>query len=181
MQSKFFNFRVSRHLIMFPIITLTTVLQFCSPKVATTSGAGSYYEDLSEYRTEYAAPDYQISDEIEGNVVTVEKDFVEPTNSIKAELDSVISIIVESKKDIKYLNGFSIQLYSGNNRDRAYDYRNAAREKLEKFEPVLRYEQPNYKVRIGEYYTRLEAQEDFDFLKQEFKRAVLVPTRIKVL
>jgi hypothetical protein len=42
----------------------------------------------------------------------------------------------------------------------------------------IRYEQPKFRVTVGKYFTRLEAQSDLLILKRKFSAASLVPEKI---
>ncbi|UXX80760.1 SPOR domain-containing protein [Reichenbachiella carrageenanivorans] len=167
---------------MFPIVTIVTLLQFCAPTVATTTSSTTYEEDLSVYRptisTDEPSSEEIISEPKEEYVPTAE--YVTPTNDIGAALDTVLYRIKKSRADIQYVDGFSIQLYSGNNRDKANQVKVKTYEVLENQRPRVSYDQPNYKVRVGEYYSRLEANADFVTLQKHFSRAVLVPVKIKI-
>jgi hypothetical protein len=44
----------------------------------------------------------------------------------------------------------------------------------------LQYLQPKFKVTVGKYFTRLEAQRDLQFLRRKFPNAILVPERILI-
>lgn len=174
---------VSKLIRVFPIVTIVTLLQFCAPTVATTTSSATYEEDLSAYRPTIEAEEESSTEEVtaepkEEYVATAA--YVTPTNDIKAELDTVLYRIKKSREDIQYVDGFSIQLYSGNNRDRANQVKVKTYEVLEDQRPRVSYDQPNYKVRVGEYFSRLEANADFVTLQKHFSRAVLVPVKIKI-
>jgi hypothetical protein len=81
---------------------------------------------------------------------------------------------------IKYIDGFTIQVYGGNDRALAKDYQLDIIRNFPEIESKMVFEQPNYKVRIGQYYSRLEAQEFFTAVRTVFPRAILIPTRIAV-
>ncbi|WP_420582386.1 SPOR domain-containing protein [Reichenbachiella sp.] len=172
---------VSKSAIVFPIVTIATLLQFCAPTASTSTSNAVYEEDLSIYRPSYTLEDETVAAENsteESYTSTVE--YVTPTNDIKTELDTVLYRIKKSRENIKYVDGFSIQLYSGNNRDKANQVKVKVYEVLEEQRPRVSYDQPNYKVRVGEYYSRLEANTDFVTLQNHFSRAVLVPVKIKI-
>ncbi len=105
---------------------------------------------------------------------------VKPTHHIKNELDTVINRIIKSVKNIKTVDGYSIQLYVGASRDMAHQIKARTRAISEDLNPKIIYEQPNYKVRVGQYYSRLEANVDFVLLQSHFSSAVLRPTQIKI-
>lgn len=165
---------------MFPIITIATLLQFCAPTATPTTSSSAYEEDLSIYRPSYTMEDEDVEEEIPTETYTATAEYVTPSHDIKSELDTVLYRIKKSREDVKYVDGYSIQLYSGNNRDMANQVKVKTYEVLEDQRPRVSYEQPNYKVRVGEYYSRLEANPDFVTLQKHFSRAVLVPVKIKI-
>lgn len=166
---------------MFPIVTIATLLQFCAPTASTSTSTAVYEEDLSIYRSSYTMEEELKETETSTEeIYTTPAPYVSPSNDIKAELDTVLYRIKKSRENIKYVDGYSIQLYSGNNRDKANQVKVKTYEVLEDQRPRVSYEQPNYKVRIGEYYSRLEANTDFVTLQKHFSRAVLVPVKIKI-
>jgi hypothetical protein len=42
----------------------------------------------------------------------------------------------------------------------------------------LEYEQPNFRVKTGKYFTRLEAEMDYAKVRQYFPAAIVVPDKI---
>ena len=152
----------------------------CTPAATPTTSSSGYEEDISVHRTKYPDPDYSFMEEKQASNIKVEKPDVEPTNHIKAELDTVLYRIKKSRENIGYIDGLTIQVYSGNNRDKA----NAAKRKVysvsKDFSPKVLYDQPNYKVNVGDYYTRLEAHKHYSMLKKQFEQALLVPKRIPI-
>ena len=143
----------------------------------TSSG---YEENLSIYRDQYDA--HTVNESVIDKTELEEKETIdiEPSHSIAMELDSVKSIILDSRKKVRYIDGFTIQLYSGNSREKANEVRQESFELLENEKPIISYEQPNYKVKVGKYYSRLEANQDYNILKNTFSRALLVPSKIKI-
>jgi len=166
---------------VFPIVTIVTLLQFCAPTATTSTSSAVYEEDLSIYRPSYEMNDESIDEASSGHIVyTDTEEYITPTNDIKAELDTVLYRIKKSRESIQYIDGYSIQLYSGNSRDKANQVKAKIYGVLKDQRPRVSYDQPNYKVRVGEYYSRLEANTDFVSLQKHFSRAVLVPVKIKI-
>ncbi|MEP2025197.1 MAG: SPOR domain-containing protein [Reichenbachiella sp.] len=172
---------VSKLSFVFPIVTIVSLLQFCAPTATKSTSNAVYEEDLSVHRPSYTLGDDAIGEEpTEAEAYSSTAEYVTPTNDIKAELDTVLYRIKKSRENIQYVDGYSIQLYSGNNRDKANQVKVKTYEVLEDERPRVSYDQPNYKVRVGEYYSRLEANTDFVTLQKYFSRAVLVPVKIKI-
>ena len=161
-------------------IALMLFFECCAPKVVKTVTNSGYSEDLSIHREQYNSADGDVQNTMQPNELTKPISQVEPKKHIRAELDSVNKIILANSKGIEYIDGYTIQLYSGNNKQKSIDIKRKIYEIEQDYNPRLTYEQPNYKVQVGKYLNRLEANSDLTFLKKKFNRAVLIPTRIKI-
>ncbi|MFH6984961.1 SPOR domain-containing protein [Marinoscillum luteum] len=103
-----------------------------------------------------------------------------PTGHLKTELDSVNQIIISNNRAQRYVDGYTIQIYTGNDREAATEAMNKAMSIDPQLDPQIQYYQPSYKVKAGQYINRLEAHEVFERLKVEFPLALLIPERIRV-
>jgi hypothetical protein len=139
-----------------------------------TSKTNTYSEDLSAYRPEIAVAEPILLDSTEVIVIP---------DSLAADVSQHLNTVLDtaavySRSTIKYIDGFTIQVYGGDNRAKAKDYRMDLIRNFPETDPKTVFEQPNYKVRVGSYYTRLEAQHSYAEVKSVFPRAILIPTRI---
>lgn len=146
----------------------------CTTKPAATSKVTSYDEDLSYLRPADTAP---AAAETVSDLTTVKPD-IEPQYDIKSELDSVLATLRASRSEIEFLNGFTVQVYSGNNREEANEIKTKVYEAFEEYEPEISYIQPNFKVKIGRFFDRLEANKVYTRVKVEFPKAIVIPERI---
>jgi hypothetical protein len=74
--------------------------------------------------------------------------------------------------------GFRVQIYNGNDRNLAQKIRTEVLQ-LYRDEPVyLLYEAPYFKVRVGDFRDRIEAQKMLHAMKQSYKGVLLVPDKI---
>lgn len=109
---------------------------------------------------------------IDSNIVTSKID-----NTIK---DPRIDKLNESYTESYQLKGFRVQIYSGNKRQPA----NQARSKFLRVHPKtkahLDYEQPYYKVRVGDFKTKLEALKYKNFIAKEFPNCFIVKDEIDI-
>jgi len=162
-------------------VCVAAMMYACAPTVtkSITTTPTTYEEDISIYRNKYTEPNYSFDDKLEGDQ-TILKPMVEPTHHIKSELDSVLHRVKKSKENVKFINGLSIQVYSGNDKDKAYEIKKLIYSVSDQYSPLVTYDQPNYKVSVGEYYTRMEANKDYNTLKAEFAQSLLVPIRIPI-
>ena len=118
--------------------------------------------------------------ESESEEDTVELVLIEPSNYINVYLDSILDSIAIADKTQSYYQGYTILLYTGSSREQATMARGKVRSLELDVEPDLVYNQPNYKVKVGKFLTRLEAQPLYTELKREFRNAIVAPERIYV-
>ena len=110
-----------------------------------------------------------------------EKPNIEPHYTVNQQLDEVLDSINRINLSRKYVDGFTIQLYAGLNKDEALDIKKKFSLDLPEMESEMTYAQPNFRVKTGRYFTRMEAQKDFIAIKKIFSNAIIIPDRIKIL
>lgn len=157
------------------IIVLFILVTSCKTANLQTSDASSYEEDLSHLR-----PDISSDEKEEIKPTIISNDTVASNNELKIALDSVNSIIVKRNKSIAYIEGYTVQVYSGYDRDAASAAKSLIERLDESFEAEITYYQPTYKVKVGEYTNKLEGHKALESLKPHFPRALLLPARIKM-
>lgn len=147
-------------------------------KTTTTSQAGRYSEDLSVWR-----PNAEISSD-SGKSMTQDdinkKTFVEARYTINKPLDNVLDSINNIHRERKFVDGFTIQIYSGLNREDALTAKKELTTALPEIESQVQYNQPNFRVKAGKYYNHLEAQKDFTAIRKYFPAAILIPDKISI-
>lgn len=145
----------------------------------TTAASGQksrpyYHEDLYSLRPKLAEP----VDSLAHRENLGEKHFVAGTANVNEKVDDVLDSINRFNITRKFIEGYTIQIYSGQNREEAM---NAKKKMTEAgLNGALEYTQPKFRVRFGNYYSRLEAQKDLTRLKKIFSNAILVPEKIIV-
>ncbi len=87
--------------------------------------------------------------------------------------DQKIEQLLRLKKEI---NGaethFKIQIYNGNRVD-AYKAQTAFRQYFSNWRSEIKYESPNFKIWVGNFRTRLEADRAIKRIKKEFPNAFI--------
>jgi hypothetical protein len=162
------------------LVVLILITSSCSTvkpdRTKTNSNKNAYSEDLTVYRPELAIIEEQPTDTIAVQAFT-DSAYLDQTARLNTVLDTAANY---ARSTITYIDGFTIQVYGGDNRALAKDFRLNLIRNFPSTEPRTVFEQPNYKVRVGQYYTRLEAQHLFTQVKRVFPRAILIPARIYV-
>ncbi|MBL3654941.1 SPOR domain-containing protein [Fulvivirga sediminis] len=157
------------------------LLTACSPKTSTSSSSGeAYKEDLKAYRPVYEKPEERhdtLSNQAHASYADVN---IEPTNDVTKPLNNVLDEIDDLRSNTRYIDGFTIQVYSGTNREDARLARGKVFSVLPESNPSLKFDEPNFKVKVGKYYSKLEAQKPYAQLKKRFPGALIIPERIYI-
>lgn len=136
----------------------------------------SYSEDISSYlpkdvtdSTSLTEVNNEVSNTFDSSLV------------ITSRLDSAL-LVVNNYNDekTKYIEGLTIQLYSGIDRASAKEVQLRAFRHFPESKPRIIFDQPNYKVRMETFYSQLEAYPVFKSVQSKFSKAILVPTRVSV-
>lgn len=135
-----------------------------------------FEEDLSVLR-----PDLnQVETENDSTVTFTQLKAPSLESTLIQELDSVNQIIIANNLGRRVVDGFTIQIYTGNNREDAESARQMVLSLFPDLSPQVSYYQPSYKVKVGQYTDRLEAHRVFESLKEDFPQALLIPERIEL-
>jgi hypothetical protein len=151
----------------------------CSPSVTSTmSSTEVYSEDLSVHRPKFSElPESKSETEENTKVETV---FPEPKNDVTKNVNTVLDSIDRLRTNITYVDGFTVQVYSGTSSDEAKIAKGKVFSTIQDATPVLKYDEPNFKVSVGKYYTRLEAQKTYAQLREKFPTSIIIPERIYI-
>lgn len=165
-----------------------------SSGTTTTSSGGStttqspskkndkvYEEDLSIYRPKFKSAN-------DANTLFSESQSVKtpkPTTSdsplhVNKKLDAILDTIAMRNKSVKFTNGFRIQIYVGNDRKAADDAKIYTYQKYPEIFPYLSYQQPIYKVKIGDFLNRMDAERYYSDIKDLYPSAMILPDRVEI-
>ena len=106
------------------------------------------------------------------------KDLFCQNGEVIINMDSTLVKLIEIKKEVNSeIENFKIQIFNGN--------RNEAENTISEYKilyndssAIIRYEAPNYKIWIGNYYTLTEAEKEILELRKKYPNAfVFKPTK----
>jgi hypothetical protein len=166
-----------------PVYLLYCFLAGCASTQSTSStskptqGSG-YSEDLSVWRPKVeASTTVTTPTQTDGRKETT---YVEPKFNINKQVDVVLDSIDRLNQNRRYIEGFTIQVYSGLKREDALNAKKTLATSLPNLETEVQYAQPNFRVKVGKYYDRINAQKDFLLVKRLFPSAIVIPDKITV-
>lgn len=98
--------------------------------------------------------------------------------TVEMHQDSRLAYLIEQYNKDKTYIGYRIQVFSGKQREAAQQKREEFLETHPNIAAHLLYQQPNFKLRVGDFTTRLEALRFFDNIKSEFPSAFVIKDEI---
>jgi len=103
-------------------------------------------------------------------------------DSSRIELDGSTIKAIEKHKEYNKKNplipGYRIQTYAGSSRQQAMTIRNEIAEKYPEYVAYVVYKQPTFRVRVGDFRSRFEAQKLLNEIKPVYSSSFIVPDDI---
>lgn len=88
--------------------------------------------------------------------------------------DKDVETLIQLKKDVnRTLVNYRIQIYNGN-RQGAKKAETEFKEVFSDWNPSMKFQTPNYKIWVGSFKTRLEADRALLRIKKEFRNAFII-------
>ncbi|HEX8546029.1 MAG TPA: SPOR domain-containing protein [Cytophagaceae bacterium] len=168
--------------LLLAVFSMNLLLGACTPSqsqrsstASNTSSKGDYNEDLSTVRPRYGGSKEEVVKEQGTNVKAVT-----PSNDITKGLNSKIDSIAVKNKKIKIAEGFRIMVYTGSSSEEVRKIKDQVRLLLPG-EPVYdQYRQPTFRVKVGDCFNRIEANNLLVSLQKDFPNAIIVPDQINI-
>jgi hypothetical protein len=98
-----------------------------------------------------------------------------PIYAITDQLDSLLARKKAVSKQAKYVQGYTIQVYAGGSRKKAFKLRNDLYTHYPTITPEITYDAPNYTVKLGRFLDTLEAYPAYAAIKKHIPQAIVRP------
>ncbi|MBT8384630.1 MAG: SPOR domain-containing protein [Bacteroidia bacterium] len=109
--------------------------------------------------------------------------FSQTKGKLEIQSSEKIKNIIKQKeaynKNLKYIKGFKIQLFNGSEQG-AYKTREDFSTMFPDIEIKIQFFSPEWKVRVGNYKNRLDADRALFEIKQAFPNAIILPAMIDI-
>jgi hypothetical protein len=163
------------------ILSTIALLESCATtqKTSTASQGGKYSEDLSVLRPKMEAPAETITTTTQTDNTKPAIQFVEPKLAVTQKLDGVLDSIDHINLNRRFVEGYTIQVYSGR-REEALNVKKQIATSLPRLNTEIQFTEPIFRVKVGKYYSRMDAQEDYASVKRYFPAAILIPEKIVI-
>ncbi len=143
-----------------------------TPKPSTTKGvSATTLGDLGKY-----LPSFPAAPAVSAPAAAP----VAPTHHIRNQVETLMDSVAQVNKNIRYAAGYRILAYTGIERKTAMDLRNSIVQRLPEEKDYLTYKQPTYQLKIGDFFTRVEAQAALVKIQDLLPKALLVQETINI-
>lgn len=168
----------------------------CAPPPATTGNRtnpgnyNDYTEDLSGTRPVYSPPAASTVvapppvSPPPGRVVSSPK---RPAQVLPAEamhvnkrLDAVLDTLAQQNRRVRYAPGYRVQIYVGNERATADALKLQLYQQFPELSAYISYQQPTYRLKVGDFMRKMDAERYFGKLRQAFANAQMQPDKVDV-
>lgn len=158
-----------------PATTATTAAPDTAKPAAATAATKARQqpaEDLSKYRPKFTAPAEPKAPQPRG--------FIVPTANVNPQIDQRLRDQAYTNQNVKYTAGYRIQAYVGLERDEAMAIRRAVISRYPEEADYIVFKQPIYRLFIGDYATRLDAERAMLRIKALAPKADLQPAQVLI-
>lgn len=159
-------------------LALLLLQMSCLAQQSSQTSGGIYTEDLTSVRPAYES--VSIDSTIKTSEFNTPKPQTIPTKTVNAKVDMVLDSLDKLNQLKKFVDGYTIQIYSGPNREDALSAKSKMVREAGDLEANIQYMQPKFWVTAGRYFSKIEAQSDLMRLRRIFSNAILVPEKIMI-
>jgi|694.fasta_scaffold103982_3 hypothetical protein len=110
--------------------------------------------------------------------------FAQSSSNLTVIADEMLDSIIQSSAEASIKNpgmqGYRIQIYSNSDRKMANEIRTKCLQLYPDIDVHLIYQQPSFKVRVGDFRNRIEAYPVYRDLLKSFDNVLIVPDRINL-
>lgn len=96
-----------------------------------------------------------------------------------AEIDEIIAKKKQFNKSLKKVNGYKIQLFYGNEKN-SHKIKEESEALFPDISTKIIFSSPQWKVQVGNYRTRLEADRNLIDIKKEYPGAIVIASEIDI-
>lgn len=133
-------------------------------------------EDFSAFRPEFPATPATDNTTVAETVAPA----VTPAHHVNSRVNALLDTVAQANKAIRYAQGFRILAYTGTERKAAMDLRKALIDRIPEERDYLQYQQPTFRLKIGDYLSRIEAQQVLSRIQDITPNAMIISDQINV-
>jgi hypothetical protein len=163
------NSSTRQHIYLALLLAIVTSGTWCNTDTLST-----YSENLAVHRKQFKVVKSVVKKP--GQISCKKKTtHICPTHAITDQLDYLLARKKAVSEHAKYVQGHTIQVYTGSSRKEAFKIRNDLYTYYPAIVPEIVYEAPNYTVRLGKFLDTLEAYPTYAAIRKRIPQAIIRP------
>ncbi|MCK8491891.1 SPOR domain-containing protein [Spirosoma sp. RP8] len=99
---------------------------------------------------------------------------------VNRKLDMVIDTLAVKNRAVRYAPGYRIQVYVGNQRQEIDKIKLLIYQNFPELSPYLTYNQPTYKLKVGDFMRRIDAERYYASIRQLLPSSQLQPDKVEI-
>lgn len=99
---------------------------------------------------------------------------------VNRQLDLVLDTIATQNRSVRYAPGYRVQVYVGNQRQEADAAKLLIYQNFPELSPYLSYNQPTYKLKVGDFMRRMDAERYYTSIRKLISSAQLQADKVDV-
>jgi hypothetical protein len=191
MKAHIYKIRSDSALILVVLVGLSGWISSCASSKNSASRSSSADYNAYDYDLSATRPKYNTSAPTTAKPATTPPParpttenrriltMAEPLH-INRKLDAILDTIAVNNQSIRYAQGYRIQVYVGNERAEVDRVKRFTYQNFPELNPYTTYRQPTYRLKVGDFMRRLDAERYLAQLRQQFSSATLLPDRIEI-
>lgn len=155
------------------------LLAACSPRPVPSSAAKDYDLDLAAFRPKYE-PGSEKGTVPEEKVRKNAQVMSDQPLFIQKKLDYSLDTMATRSRNARYIAGYKIQLYTGTSRSELDAAKVFVYQSYPELDTYVAYNHPTFRLRVGDFGTRLDVEKYLNKLKDDYPSATIVSDRVTV-
>ncbi len=163
------------------LLSIVFVLMSCAKgqtQMKQDTTKGMFKEDLTAYRPKYDTDSAPKTSKDTKNTPPANNS-TSPNAALSA--DARVDSVAARNRGVKNAQGFRVLVYSGNSSEESRKVRERIYKILPDADIYSQYKQPTFRVKVGDCFNRIEANNLYVKLKEEFPEAKIVPDQINII
>ncbi len=99
---------------------------------------------------------------------------------VNRRLDALLDTIAVQNRRVRYAPGYRVQVYVGNERAAADAAKLQLYQQFPELSAYMSYQQPTYRLKVGDFMRKLDAERYFSKLRTMFTSAQMQPDKVDV-
>lgn len=99
---------------------------------------------------------------------------------VNRRLDLILDTLADKNRTIRYAPGYRVQVYVGTQRKEVESTKLLIYQNFPELSPYLSYSQPTYKLKVGDFMRRIDADRYYASIRQLIPSAQLQPDKVDI-